>query len=559
MKLSDLQKHLKQKNLPAYLLTRNNMFWGEDVLPSENKIMELSGFTGSAATMLITPQNAWLLVDGRYSIQAQNETDASQITVVDSTDGLNDVLNLCKQNNIDKLAYNPWCLPVSAVNFIKRASLLTLIAEPDLICGILSDEPVNVFIHDVKYCGKTAEEKCHEVANAFSDSADAMLICNPAQVSWLLNLRSHTLPDTPILRAFALLHRNGKAFAYADSCNFNGIKQMADLFADLQLLSGKKLAIDLHTTPQYIFDKLHNIKTVQLQSNPLLELKLNKNPTELEGFRNAHIRDGIAVTKFLYWLEQNRHGLHELDVVEKLKQFRQKQNLFFSDSFGTIAASAANAAIVHYQPNGTHNAQLNNNSVLLLDSGAQYFDGTTDVTRTIALGTPPEEIKTAFTEVLKAHIALASAVFPANTPASALDAVCRLPLWKSGKDYRHGTGHSVGHFSDVHESPFGLSPRCHMPIKENYITSIEPGVYFEGKFGIRIENLAYAAKAEYEGFLQFKNLTLIPIDKRLINPYMLSVGEQSWLNSYHRQVLSCLAPYMNAAEKEWLCKACSPL
>ena len=288
MKLSDLQKHLKQKNLPAYLLTRNNMFWGEDVLPSENKVLELSGFTGSAATMLITPQNAWLLVDGRYSIQAQNETDASQITVVDSTDGLNDVLNLCKQNNIDKLAYNPWCLPVSAVNFIKRTSLLTLIAEPDLICGILSDEPVNVFIH---------EEKCHEVANAFTDSADAMLICNPAQVSWLLNLRSHTLPDTPILRAFALLHRNGSASAYADNCTFSGIKPVAELFADLQLLAGKRVAVDFHTTPQYIFDKLHNSKIVQLSSNPLLELKLNKNPTELEGFRNAHIRDGVAVTK----------------------------------------------------------------------------------------------------------------------------------------------------------------------------------------------------------------------------------------------------------------------
>lgn len=559
MKLSDLQQQLKQNKIPAYLLTRNNMFWGEDVLPSENKIMKLSGFTGSAAIMLITPENAWLLVDSRYSIQARKETNASQITVVDSTDGLNDVLNLCKQNNIDKLAYNPWCLPVSAVNFIKRSSSLALIAKPDLICGILSDEPVNVFIHDVKYCGKSAEEKCHEVANAFSDSADAMLICNPAQVSWLLNLRSHTLPDTPILRACALLCRDGSAFAYADNCTFSGIKPVAELFTDLQQLAGKKVAVDLHTTPQYVFDKLHNIKTVQLQSNPLLELKLNKNPTELEGFRNAHIRDGAAVTKFLYWLENNRQGLHELDVVAKLKQLRQAQDLFFSDSFGTIAASGANAAIVHYQPDSAHNALLKDNSVLLLDSGAQYFDGTTDVTRTIALGTPPEEIKTAFTEVLKAYIALASVIFPANTPASALDAICRAPLWLAGKDYRHGTGHSVGHFSDVHESPFGLSPRCHLPIKENYITSIEPGFYLEGKFGIRIENLAYAVKAEHEGFLQFKNLTLIPIDKRLINPYMLSVGEQSWLNSYHQQVFSCLAPYMNVAEKEWLCKACSPL
>lgn len=559
MKLANLQQQLKQKNLPAYLLTRNNIFWGEDVLPAENKIMELSGFTGSAAIMLITPQKAWLLVDGRYSIQARKEVNAKQITVVDSVDGLNDVLNLCKQNSIGELAYNPWCLPVSAVNFIKRASSLALIAEPDLVTGIISGEPVKVFAHELKYCGKSAQEKCHEVAKAFADSTDAMLVCNPAEVSWLLNLRSHTLPDTPILRAFALLHHDGSAFAYADNCAFSGIKPVAELFTDLQQLAGKRVAVDLHTTPQYVFDKLHNSKIVQLSSNPLLELKLNKNPVELEGFCNAHIRDGAAVTKFLYWLENNRHGLHELDIVSKLKQFRQEQDLFFSDSFGTIAASGANAAIVHYQPDSAHNAPLNNDSVLLLDSGAQYFDGTTDVTRTIALGNPPKEIKTAFTEVLKAHIALASAVFPENTPASALDAVCRAPLWKAGKDYRHGTGHSVGHFSDVHESPFGLSPRCHLPIKENYLTSIEPGVYFEGKFGIRIENLAYAVKAEHAGFLQFKNLTLIPIDKRLINPYMLSVGEQSWLNSYHRQVLDCLAPYMNAAEKEWLCKACSPL
>lgn len=560
MNLANLQQLLKQKNISAYLLTRNNMFWGEDILPDENKIMEISGFTGSAALMLITPQKAWLLVDGRYSIQARQETNGTNITVYDSTDGPADILKLCRQNNINELAYNPWCLTVSAVNLFKRNSALKLISAPDLITGILNNNPIKVFAHELKYSGKSADEKCYEVADRLKEQADAMLICNPAQVSWLLNLRSHTLPDTPILRAFALLHADGGCCAYADNCNCKNIKPFAELFTDLQQLSGKKLAIDIHTTPQYIFEQLpQNIKTVQLPNNPLLELKLSKNHTELQGFADAHLRDGVAVTKFLYWLENNWQGKTELDVVAMLKQFRQEQDLFFSDSFGTIAASGANAAIVHYQPGNTGNAALNANSVLLLDSGAQYFDGTTDVTRTIALGTPSEEIKNDFTAVLKAHLALSDAVFPVGTAASALDAVCRAQLWKYGKDYRHGTGHSVGHFSDVHESPFGISPRNNMPIQENYITSIEPGVYFEGKYGIRIENLVYTVKAEYDGFLKFKNLTLIPIDKRLINKYMLSVGEQNLLNGYHRQVFDCLAPYMTAAEKEWLCKVCSPL
>lgn len=561
MSLKELQKYLKDKNIPAFFQPMSNMFLGQDILPEENKIKELTGFSGSAGMLLVTPEKAWLLVDGRYAIQARYETNPKEVTVVDSRNFFLTLGSLCRENQIQKLFYNPWCVSVKNVRyFCKVFSDIVLQEDKDLTNPLLSSKPVEVFAHDIKYAGKSVAEKCAEVAAKIPSDCAALLITSADQVSWLMNLRSHTLPDTPVLRAYALLDRSGKACVYADACVYEGIKPLSALAADLQTYCGRSVLADVADTPQQILNLLpESVDLCFRDFNPAAKMKLIKNETELAGYKNAHLRDGVAVSKFLCWLENHRQGMTEWDVVQKLGTFRRQQDLFFSESFGTIAAVGANAAVVHYQPSEKNCAMLEDNTVLLLDSGAQYYDGTTDVTRTIALGTPSTEIKTAFTYVLKAHIALATARFPEATSGNALDAIARVPLWRQGMDYAHGTGHGVGHFANVHEGPFAISAVNPLPIYCNYVTSNEPGYYKEGAFGIRIENMVYTVPAEYDGYLKFENLTLIPIDKRLIDKYLLSSEEQSWLNSYHQKVFNCLAPYMNANEQKWLEASCSPL
>ncbi len=560
MILEDLQRKLRQRNIQAYMQTMNNMFLGQDVLKKENKILELTGFSGSAAMLLVLPEQAFLLVDGRYSIQARQETNPQQITVVDTNQFFLTLGKLCRESGVSELAYDPRSVSIKNVRYLQEVFTDITLREEELVDGIVTDDAVEVFEHDIRFAGKSAAEKCAAVIEALPKKYAAMLITAADQVSWLMNLRSHTLPDTPVLRAYALLDRSGKAFVYADGCTYENIKPLKALTADLQKYCSRSVWGDIADTPQQILKILPDGVDLCFKGiSPAAKIKLVKNATELEGFKNCHIRDGVAVVKFLCWLDSNWQGISEWNVVQKLGEFRRQQDLFFSDSFGTIAASGANAAIVHYQPSEQHNSALVKDSVLLIDSGAQYYDGTTDVTRTIALGNPSDEIKKAFTYVLKAHIALATACFPEATPGQALDAIARSRLWAYGMNYAHGTGHGVGHFSNVHEGPFAISPNNVCPIYESYVTSNEPGYYKEGAFGIRIENMIYSVPAGKEGFLKFKNLTLIPIDKHLIDKYLLSSEEQGWLNSYHQEVFSCLAPYMDAKEKEWLKAACSPL
>jgi len=287
--------------------------------------------------------------------------------------------------------------------------------------------------------------------------------------------------------------------------------------------------------------------------------KAIKNSCELNGIRQAHIRDGVAVCKFLYWLEHNWQGKTELDIVDKLHSFRAKQENFVSESFATIAAYGSNGAIVHYSPTAKTNKKLTGGNLLLLDSGAQYTDGTTDITRTITLGDITPAMSEDFTLVLKAHIHLSSAVFPERTIGAKLDTLAREVLWQEGKTYNHGTGHGVGCFLNVHEGPQYISAWCHVPFSAGQVTSIEPGYYLEGEYGIRIENLAEIIPAQYAGYLQFKNLTLVPIDSRAINKYLMTDEELAWLNQYHQEVFSQISPYLSADEKNWLEEACAPL
>lgn len=555
MNLKDLQKSLKP--VETFLITHDNMFMAQDMQDSENPIEALTGFKGSAGILLVSPKKAWLLVDGRYVIQAKLQTNSKEITVVESKNFRADVIEICLKNKMKTLSFNPWCVSVSDAEIY--AEIFKIKPCADVLPSNVTP-PSEVLSLPIKYAGQSAEKKCQQAAKAFPEGVDAQLICAADEVSWLLNLRTKCLPFTPVLRAFALLDKKAKVQLFAENCQKFGIKPLKDLLKALSKFHKKTVLFDPSITPYAVLNAVPQDVTFKRGESPIAQIKASKNKTELKGFVDSHLADAVAVSKFLCWLSENYKGKTELDIVQKLHDFRVENPLFVSESFATIAAFGAHGAIVHYQPSEKTNVSLQGNSLLLIDSGGQYLNGTTDVTRTIAIGKPTEQMKDDFTYVLKAHLKLTTAIFPEGTTGAALDSICRGQMWQKGMEYRHGTGHGVGHFLNVHEGPFGMKPNAtRARIGLGYVTSVEPGYYIENKYGIRIENMVCALAAKYKGFLCFENLTLIPIDKTLINPYLLSVGERDALNNYHQRVWRCLAPYMENHEAKWLKAACSPL
>ncbi len=557
MTLSDLQKQLISHKLDAYIITRNNMFLGQDVLPEENKIEELTGFNGSAGNLIVFRDRAVLLIDGRYDIQARNQTSPSQVEVICTRDSLGSWI----QNNINepcKFAFSSWCHAIAEVDFWKRAISNHEFVEDtnELLGSRVSLKEAEIFELEEQFAGISSEEKISYLTNfCVENKLDAYLVCECDSVSWLMNLRSDLIADTPILRAFALVSVDGDVSLF--------INDFSKLEQELEAYRGKTIGIAYNRTPKKL-QSLMKEKKIWLNNinNPIIDWKATKNPIEITGFKNAHLRDAVAVCRFLHWFESNHQNLDELGVVTKLREFRAQGEYFYSDSFATIAGSGANGAIIHYQPTLETNRKLQNDSLLLIDSGAQYFDGTTDITRTIAIGTPTSEMQDSYTQVLKAHIAVASALFPLNTAGLALDTVSRAILWQYGKDYSHGTGHGVGHFLGVHEGPQSLSLKSLAPLKKDMITSIEPGFYKEGEYGIRLENLALITEtttAFMSPMLKFEPLTLVPFDRRLINKMLLTDNEISWLNTYHQKILDKLLPLLPDETATWLKEACDKL
>ena len=541
--LNDLQTNLKETE--ACFMTRDNMFLGEDVLDTENKILEISGFTGSNGSMLIGRHRAWLFVDGRYSLQARMEVKKG-IEVVDSANFIKDAAQIFKSAGFETLIVNPWSLSVQDAQYFIGQDIC-LVSQPSAPRSSFFAQP-NVFTHDLRFAGLSSKQKCQMAAQNFALGADALLLTSPEDISWLANLRASDLPYTPVVRRFGLLKSDATLKIYPFS-------QIEKLKKDMAKCT--HVMADFSKTPLALAVECQNLRDVR--PNIVSLFKLQKNDVELKGFVNAHIRDGAALVKFLCWLETHYHNLSELEVVKALHDFRIREKHYVSESFATIAAVKQNAAIVHYEPTPKTNKKMAQNTLLLLDSGAQYFDGTTDVTRTVAFGHITDDVKTSFTQVLKAHIALANHIFDIKTPAYELDKICRDTLLKYGKDYAHGTGHSVGHFSNVHESPFAINAHNTTPVLPHYITSIEPGYYVKGAYGIRIENLVYTEYTPDGKHLCFKPLTLCPIDRNLIKQDMLTEAEKMWLNTYHREVFEALAPRLNKVQKAWLAFKCQKI
>ncbi len=560
MILADLRKKMQLLGVEAYLVSHGNCFIGqEDILPQEHKLHKICGFSGSAGALLITAQKAYLFVDGRYELQALKETDATEITVVNRLPTLNEICRFAEEINVRRIGYDEWCYSVAEIAETGAKYPQT---ETVKVGNLLDEQPqpvVEAMERKEEFSGCSATEKCRIFAKFIQDNgADYMLITSADCVSWLLNLYARDLPYSPIVRAYALLDCKGKVrlFGNLKAENFE-VKPLAEITTYLQNSGKVKVLYNAASMPQ----ALKNIPVIWQETSDVITIaKAVKNAVELQGMINCHIRDGVAVVKFLSWLENNRQGKTELDVVAKLHELRAAQKMFFSESFGTIAAAAENAAIVHYQPSASSNARLKENNLLLLDSGGQYYDGTTDITRTVAIGEPTAEMKRDFTVVLQAHIALATAKFPYGTTGERLDVLARHKLWNYGLDYKHGTGHGVACFGNVHEGPVYIANRSSAyGFRENMVTSVEPGYYKAESYGIRIENLVYTVKSADTGFLEFRYLTKVPIDKRLIDKYMLSRGERAWLNNYHKDVYESLVAYLNEDEIYWLKKACSPL
>lgn len=562
-KLSQLRKLLAKNDIDAYLQPVHDE-WMSEYPPACNRRVEwLTGFSGSAGLVVVTADRAAIFVDGRYTLQAQQQV-SKDYEVFNSGDvtpqkWLAD--NLPKEA---KIGYDP---KLYTKGMLDKFKLLSLIPTSNIIDELWENRPAapasKIFAHDIKYSGESSESKRKRVAEEIKKAgADALFLSAPESVNWLLNIRARDVENTPLCLASALVDSQGEVLLFVDE---QRISQKLDamicppdsLVAKLRAFLQKIILIDLQSTPVFITDLCKSAGAIlQEGTDPCVLFKAMKNPVELAGIRKAHIRDGAAVTKLLCWLDGRRNAT-ELEVVDKILEFRKHNDLFLEPSFDTIAGSAANGAIVHYRSTKESNRVLQQGELFLLDSGGQYFDGTTDITRTVAIGTPSAEHKKRFTQVLKGHIALASAVFPEGTAGSQLDVLARQYLWQDAVDYDHGTGHGVGCFLGVHEGPQSISKRVGgVALAVGMVISNEPGYYKTGEYGIRIENLVTVVEKSVSGngkkFLGFETLTCAPIDTRLVDVSILTEAEKTWLNNYYNWVRTELSPLLDKNEREWL-------
>jgi Xaa-Pro aminopeptidase len=588
-RLAALRAELKRRGLDGLIVPRADRYQNEYVPPCAERLAWLTGFTGSAGLAIVLADRAVLFVDGRYTVQARDEVDAAAFTIEHLVER---PPAAWIEENVPagaKLGYSPWLHTVEgAERFAKAceaagASLVAVNDNP--IDAGWNDRPPPplgvVVLHDLRYAGEDAAAKLARVrADMQKLGAEALVVSDPHAVSWLFNIRGSDVPHTPVALAFAIVPKAGRPSLYIEGRKLGNdvrhrLEELAEVRApenferDLAALGQARSAVRLDPAacPEAIARLVtDNGGTVMRGSDPIAALKAVKNAVEIAGARAAQLRDGAAVTRFLAWFDREapRGRLSEIDTVEALESFRRDTGLLKDISFPTIAGAGADGAIVHYRVTRKSNRRIAPGELFLVDSGGQYLDGTTDITRTIAVGRPGAEMRRNFTLVLKGHIAIARAVFPDGTTGAQLDTLARQFLWRAGLDFDHGTGHGVGSYLSVHEGPARISKLGGAALKRGMILSNEPGYYRTGAYGIRIENLVLvteaAAVADAEKPLNaFETLTLAPIDLRLVEPRLLTTEEIAWLAAYHARVRETLAPLVDAQTAEWLLTATTAL
>ncbi|MGA7787185.1 MAG: aminopeptidase P family protein [Xanthobacteraceae bacterium] len=588
-RLAALRAELKRRGLDGFIVPCSDRYQNEYVPPSAERLAWLTGFTGSAGLAIVLADHAVIFVDGRYTVQAADEVDTALFAIEHLVE--HPPAAWIEENlpTGAKLGYSPWLHTVeSAERFAKAceaagASLVAVADNPiDVEWKDRPSPPLGAVVqHDLRYAGEDAAAKLARVrAELGKLNADALVVSDPHAVSWLFNIRGHDVPHTPVALAFAMVSKDGRPSLYVDGRKLgNGVRhrleELAEVRApedferDLAALGKARQAVQLDpaAAPEAIARLVaDNGGKILRGSDPIAPMKAVKNAVEIAGARAAQQRDGAAVTRFLAWFDREAPGgrLSEIDAVEALESFRRDTGLLKDISFPTIAGAGADGAIVHYRVTRRSNRHIAPGELFLIDSGGQYEDGTTDITRTLAVGTPTAEMRRNFTLVLKGHIAIARAVFPDGTSGAQLDTLARQFLWRAGLDFDHGTGHGVGSYLSVHEGPARISKLGGAPLQRGMILSNEPGYYRAGAYGIRIENLVLVAEAPAVAAAEkplnaFETLTLAPIDLRLVDQELLTAEEISWLDAYHARVRDVLAPLVDEQTRRWLTAATAPL
>lgn len=587
-RLMKLREEMNKEGMQAYIIPTSDFHETEYVSEYFAARKYMSGFTGSAGVLVVLLDKAGLWTDGRYFIQAANQLAGSGIDLMkqgqEDTPSIEEyiVTNLTQGSVV---GFDGRVMNVNDANKYKQAFMMhdiKMVTDKDLVGRIWDDRPAlpctETFHYDEKYAGKSISEKLTQVREAMKGyNCRSHIVTKIDEIAWLYNLRAHDVPHFPVALAYTIIKEND-AMIYIDASrldeesktlfaqNHIQVKDYEAIYEDVKTLEGSVLVDGNFVNSKIVYSL--NTEIVYAQ-DPIVLLKAMKNEIELANTRNAHIKDGVACTKFMYWLMQNvNNGISEMSAQEKLQELRKEQADYLEDSFNTICAYKEHAAMMHYSSNEETNVELKPEGMLLVDSGGQYLDGTTDITRTFVLGSITEEEKKWFTLALKGHIRLEKANFLYGCRGLNLDILARGPLWDLDMDYQCGTGHGVGHLSNVHEAPNGFRWKI-VPerndscvLEEGMITSNEPGVYVEGKFGIRHENEMVVVKGNknfYGQFMHFETLTFVPFDRKGIDKSLLSEDELAWLNDYHASVYEKISPFLTNEEAEWLKEACRPL
>ena len=587
-RLTALREQLKRDRLDGFVVPLTDEHMSEYVGAYAQRLAWLTGFQGSAGTAVVLPEEAAIFIDGRYTLQVREQVDPKHWAYVSTADtSVSDWLGAHARQG-GRIGYDPWLHTRAWVEAATRAlaecgaELVAVDTNP--VDAVWPDKPepsrAKLVVHPDRYAGKNSAEKRAEIAEWLSARrADAVVLSALDSIAWTFNVRGKDVERTPVALAYAVVNADGTADLFVkpekvgdDVAQHLGnavrLHDRAEFPRALASFAGKRVAVDPERAVAAIFEKLEQggAQTLPLR-DPAVLAKAKKNPVEIAGHQAAQARDGAAIVRFLHWLsiEAPKGQLTEMSAAAKLRAFRDETGVLEDLSFDTISAAGPNAAIPHYRVSDESSLPITMNGIYLVDSGGQYRDGTTDITRTVIVGEPTPEMRDRFTRVLKGHIAIATALFPKGTRGQQIDAYARRPLWEAGLDYAHGTGHGVGSYLSVHEGPariatFGGGDE---PLAEGMILSNEPGYYKGGEYGIRIENLVLVVKKDMAGaeqhMLGFETLTFAPIDRRLIEVSMLTDGERGWLNAYHAQVLEKIGPQVQGEVRTWLEAECAAI
>ena len=588
-RLHRLRAVLDERGVDGLILPRADEHQGEYLPPRAERLAWLTGFTGSAGVVVVLKDKAAVFTDGRYTLAIREQVDLS---LYETLHVISDSPVVWIENNLGeggKLGFDPWLHTLSGVERLEKAaekaggSLVAL--DPNPIDAIWRDQPppplTPVVPHRAEYAGRSIADKRIAIAEAIAkDGHGAVVLSSPESIAWLLNIRGGDVPRTPLPLSFAIVNREAAVDLYIDERKMtretrehlgNAVtirpREVLGEAIDVLVADGVALRVDPVSSPSWIARRIEAAGGIAARGDdPVVLPRALKNRIELSGTRAAHIRDGVAMTRFLHWFANEAPGgkIDEISAAERLRAFRAEGDLFKDLSFDTISGSGPNGAIVHYRVTPESNRVIRPGDLYLVDSGAQYLDGTTDITRTIGVGDPGDEARDRFTRVLKGHIAVAMARFPVGANGSQLDPLARAPLWQAGLDFDHGTGHGVGSYLGVHEGPQRISKASGpVALQPGMIISNEPGYYKEGAFGIRLENLVVVQEEKIAGgdreMLSFETITLAPFDRSMIEVSLLDGGEVAWLDGYHRWVRDTLTPLLEPDVAAWLVEAAAEI